>query len=277
MPHHPLGAELRAEQSSLGTDRPVPAAFSAGGGDQRRKPRPVRGQGGEDGKPRNKRREMCLEGDVAGWPMASHPLLLSPWKTTINQPLALALAPWVQQREHPALRPLHAPTCPPSPSGRRKQNLDHRDKARPVPPRCTPRFCGPTFRSRKCGVNHPGARAVPTRGGSGGREGTVPRTHFVNRASQQVASVCVVCATGSAVPLSSASVVWHKSLGLSQEGGGGGGGGATWAVFRSVGHFPPEWVPMDAGWSCVDPVGYRVAGFDERTRVDDGVYSVGGG
>lgn len=28
---------------------------------------------------------------------------------------------------------------------------------------------------------------------------------------------------------------------------GDGGGGATWAVFRSVGHFPPEWVPMDAG------------------------------
>lgn len=78
--------------------------------------------------------------------------------------------------------------------------------------------------------------ALPTRGGSGGREGTVSRTHFANRASQQVARVCVVCATGSALTLSSASVVWHKSLGLSQEGGGGGGGTGVCARGSGMGN-----------------------------------------
>lgn len=99
--------------------------------------------------PQNKRREVCLEGGVGGWPTASHPfyewggIIVSPLQAIINQTLTL---PCVQGRESPALRPLHAPVHGSNTGA--KNNLDHNSllphpTTSPGPSGCTPRYVDP--------------------------------------------------------------------------------------------------------------------------------------
>lgn len=170
-----------------------PTRLSAGGGGQCRKRRPVRGQGGENGTPQNKRREVCLGGGVGGWPTASHPFYeWGGWhhrvslQAVINQTLTL---PCVQGRESPALRPLHAPVHGSNTGA--KNNLDHNSllphpTTSPGPSGCTPRDVDPppgpgNVESIVAAPCH----AVPPPDGShgaalptcGGKEGAVSPTH----------------------------------------------------------------------------------------------------